>query len=97
MYGIGSFLKAVPICSRPDLKERDHLENLDADERIILKWIFKKWDGEAWRRLIWLTIGRDGAQQQTEESLDYHHGTVNGALCTVCEIKTLSVNKEVTY
>jgi hypothetical protein len=26
-----------------DLKERDHLEDLDVDEGIILKWIFKKW------------------------------------------------------
>jgi hypothetical protein len=30
-----------------DLKERDHLEDIDVDESIILKCIFKKWDGEA--------------------------------------------------
>jgi len=30
------------------------------DERIILKWIFKKWDGRAWTRLIWLRIGIGG-------------------------------------
>ena len=29
-----------------DLRERDHLEGLGVDERIILKLIFKKWDGE---------------------------------------------------
>jgi hypothetical protein len=27
--------------------------------RIILKWISKKWT-EAWTRLIWLRIGKDG-------------------------------------
>jgi hypothetical protein len=28
-----------------NLKERDHLEELDIDERIILKLIFRKWYG----------------------------------------------------
>jgi hypothetical protein len=28
--------------------------------RIILKWIFRKWDGEAWTELIWLRIGTGG-------------------------------------
>jgi hypothetical protein len=30
------------------------------DEGIILKWIFRKWDGRAWTRLIWLIIGIGG-------------------------------------
>jgi len=29
-------------------------------ERIILKWIIKKWDEEAWTGLIWLRIGTGG-------------------------------------
>jgi len=36
-----------------DLWEREnHLEELDVDGRIILKWIFKLWDVEAWTGLM---------------------------------------------
>jgi len=34
-----------------NLREKDHLEGLGVDGRIVLKGIFKKWDG-AWPGLI---------------------------------------------
>jgi len=37
--------------------ERDHLEDLDVDNKVILKWIFSKWDEGAWTGLTWLRIG----------------------------------------
>jgi hypothetical protein len=39
---------------------KSYLEDLDVTGRIILIWIFKKWDGEAWTGLFWLKIERCG-------------------------------------
>jgi hypothetical protein len=38
------------------LRDRDHLEDVGVDGKVILERIFKKWDG-AWTGLIWLQIG----------------------------------------
>ena len=40
-----------------NLIERDHLEDPGVDARIILRHIFRKWDGAARTGLIWLRIG----------------------------------------
>jgi len=41
------------------MRERDHLEDLGVD-RVILRWIFRKWDVGLWTGLIWLRIGTGG-------------------------------------
>jgi len=36
-------------------RERDHLEDVDAVGRIILRWIFRKWDGDK----DWIDLAQD--------------------------------------
>jgi len=43
-----------------NVKERDHLVDPGIDMRIILKWIFRKWDVGIWTGLSWLMIGTGG-------------------------------------
>jgi hypothetical protein len=43
-----------------NLKERDHLEDPDVDESILLRFIFRKWDMELWNGSSWLRIGKSG-------------------------------------
>jgi hypothetical protein len=43
-----------------NLRLRDHMEDPGLDGRIILRWIFRKWDVGIWTGLIWLRIGTGG-------------------------------------
>jgi len=40
-----------------NLRERDHLESSGVEGRIILRWIFRKWDVGVWTGSRWLRIG----------------------------------------
>ena len=40
--------------------EADHLGDPDRDGRIILKWIFRKWDVGVWTRSSWVRKGTGG-------------------------------------
>jgi hypothetical protein len=43
-----------------NLWERHHLGDTDIDGRIILRWIFRKWDVGVWTGSSWLGIGTGG-------------------------------------
>jgi len=47
-----------------NVKERAHLQDLGVDGRIILGWIFTKYDWEAWSELIWHRTGQCPALQK---------------------------------
>jgi len=45
---------------RGNLRERDHLGDPGVDGRIILRWIFRKWDVGVWTGSIWLRMRTGG-------------------------------------
>jgi hypothetical protein len=42
------------------LRERDQLGDSGVDGRIIIRWIFRKWDVGVWTGSSWLKIGTGG-------------------------------------
>jgi len=42
------------------LRKRDHFGDPDLDGRIILRWIFRRYDVGLWTGSNWLTIGTGG-------------------------------------
>ena len=45
-----------------NLRERDHWGDPDVDGRIILRWIFRKWEGVVGTGGSWLRIGTVGGR-----------------------------------
>jgi hypothetical protein len=43
-----------------NLREEDHSEDRDVDRRVILKWIFEKWEWGSWTGWIWRRMGTGG-------------------------------------
>ena len=43
-----------------NVKERDQLGDSGVDERVILRWVFRKWDVGVWTESSWLRIGTGG-------------------------------------
>ena len=48
-----------------NLRKRDHLEGPGVDGRIILRWIFRKWDVWVWTGSSWLRIGTGVITEKT--------------------------------
>jgi hypothetical protein len=42
------------------LKGRDHSEQIEVDEKIILKWILEKYGLRVWTGFVWLRIRAGG-------------------------------------
>jgi len=51
---------AYRVFGMENLRERDHFGDPGVDWRMILRWIFRKWDVGVWTGSRWLRIGTGG-------------------------------------
>jgi hypothetical protein len=55
-----------PICASLDKTQvKRPAEDQGGNRRIIFRWIFRKWDVEAWSGWMWLRLGTGGGNVQT--------------------------------
>jgi len=59
-YGGSRGVYRVPVGIREGKRLLRRLEDPGGDGRIILRWIFRKWDVGVWTELGWLRIGTCG-------------------------------------
>jgi len=60
LYLVGSSILLYLIDDARSNKNKVHLKDPGVDGRIILRWIFRRWDGRVCTGLIWLRIGTVG-------------------------------------
>jgi hypothetical protein len=52
-----------------NLRKRDNLKAPGLGERIILRWVFRKWDVRAWTGSSWRRIGTSGGHMNAVMNL----------------------------